>query len=230
MSTVLITGANRGIGLEFVKQYLDEGDTVLACCRDPGSADELSALAGQFDALSLHRLDVSQADQIDELAATLDGTGLDVLINNAGIYGPKGLSFDEINEQDWLDVFTVNSIAPFMVTRALLPHLKKGGVKKIAVLSSKMGSVADNDSGGSYLYRSSKSAINQVVKSLSHDLKDSGMRVVALHPGWVQTSMGGPQALITTQQSVTGLRKVISDLDDERSGGFFAYDGAVVPW
>ncbi|MAM87356.1 MAG: short-chain dehydrogenase [unclassified Hahellaceae] len=230
MSSVLITGANRGIGLEFAKQYLEEGATVLACCRDPESADELSALARQHDALTIFKLDVTQADQIGELAASLVGTALDVLINNAGVYGPKGMDFSDINEQDWLDVLSVNSIAPFMVARALLPQLKNGKLKKIAVVSSKMGSVAENSSGGSYLYRSSKSAVNQVVKSLAHDLKDGGLRVVALHPGWVQTDMGGPQALITTEESVKGLRKVIAELDDDRSGEFFAYNGAVVPW
>ena len=230
MTTVLITGANRGIGLEFVKQYLHEGVTVHACCRDPASAEELSALEQKHDSLSVHELDVTKADQIQALADSLGDTALDVLINNAGIYGPKSISFAEIEEAEWLEVFSVNAIAPFMVTRALLPQLKKGKLKKTAVISSKMGSVEENSSGGSYLYRSSKSAVNQVVKSLSHDLKDSGLRVVALHPGWVQTDMGGPQALIPPEQSVSGLRKVIDDLDDERSGSFFAYDDAVVPW
>lgn len=225
MHTVLITGASRGIGLEFTRQYLARGSRVIACCRNPSSASALQAMAGQ--ALEVVGLDVSDSAAVAGLPAKLPGEHLDLFINNAGIYGDRqGLA--DADWDEWLDVMSVNVIAPLMLTRVLLPLMAANG--KLVYLSSKMGSIADNSGGGAYVYRSSKTALNQVVKSLSIDLASRGLSAAALHPGWVQTDMGGPNALIDTATSVGGLMRVIDRLDAASSGRFFNYDGQEIPW
>ena len=228
--TVLITGCNRGLGLEMARQYAADGWQVHACCRHPAQAEDLQALAAQTPAIKLHTLDISDDRQITALAQALDGTAIDLLINNAGVYGPKGLTLAELDRQTWQLVLDINTISPVLLTRAFLPHLLAGEGKKIAFLSSKMGSLDDNTSGGSYLYRSGKSALNQMAKSLSIDLAEEGIAVVALHPGWVLTDMGGPNALITAQQSVAGMRQVIDQLNADTSGSFIAFDGQLIGW
>ncbi|MFC1674235.1 SDR family oxidoreductase, partial [Pseudomonadota bacterium] len=220
MPTVLVTGANRGLGLEFARQYATEGWRVLATCRAPDHATELNALDGDVEVIAL---DVCAFDAVAKLAGELSGTAIDVLINNAGIYGPKGASLDAMDAsaaQVWEQVMRTNVMAPLFVTRSFAPHVAASELKRVAVLSSKMGSMADNTSGGSYIYRSSKAAVNALVKSLSHDLSADGILVAALHPGWVLTDMGGPSALIDAQQSVSGMRRVIQGLDVTSSGGF----------
>jgi len=229
-STVLITGCNRGLGLEMARQYAHEGWQVHACARDLDSAIELKALAQNQTSITLHQLDVADDNQISALASQLSGTAIDLLINNAGVYGPKGLSLDQLDRQTWLDVLNINTVSPLMVVRAFLPNLRNGAMKKVAILSSKMGSLEDNTSGGSHIYRSGKAAVNQVVKSLSIDLAGEGIQTVALHPGWVLTDMGGPNALITANQSVGGMRRVIERLNDATNGKFIAYDGQIIPW
>ena len=225
MHTVLIIGASRGIGLEFTRQYLARGSRVIACCRNPSSASALQAMAGQ--ALEVVGLDVSDSAAVAGLPAKLPGEHLDLFINNAGIYGDRqGLA--DADWDEWLDVMSVNVIAPLMLTRVLLPLMAANG--KLVYLSSKMGSIADNSGGGAYVYRSSKTALNQVVKSLSIDLASRGLSAAALHPGWVQTDMGGPNALIDTATSVGGLMRVIDRLDAASSGRFFNYDGQEIPW
>jgi len=225
MHTVLITGASRGIGLESTRQYLARGSRVIACCRNPSSASALQAMAGQ--ALEVVGLDVSDSAAVAGLPAKLPGEHLDLFINNAGIYGDhQGLA--DADWDEWLDVMSVNVIAPLMLTRVLLPLMADNG--KLVYLSSKMGSIADNSGGGAYVYRSSKTALNQVVKSLSIDLASRGLSAAALHPGWVQTDMGGPNALIDTATSVGGLMRVIDRLDAASSGRFFNYDGQEIPW
>lgn len=228
--TVLITGCNRGLGLEMARQYAADGWQVHACCRAPAQAGQLQTLAIEFPAIRLHTLDISDDSQITALAQALAGTTIDLLINNAGVYGPKGLALAELDRKTWQQVLDINTISPVLLTRAFLPHLLAGKGKKIAFLSSKMGSLDDNTSGGSYLYRSGKSALNQMVKSLSIDLAGEGVQVVALHPGWVLTDMGGPNALITAQQSVAGMRQVIDQLNAESSGDFVAFDGQPIGW
>jgi len=227
MKTVVISGANRGIGLEFVKQYLACGYQVAACCRDPEKAESLQALAcAQLQVLPL---DVTDARSIEQLPGLLSGRAISLFINNAGIYGERQ-SLDEIEEQQWLEVFRVNTIAPLLLTRALLPLMDRQAPGKLVYLSSKMGSIADNSGGGIYIYRTSKTALNQVIKSLSIDLASEGLLVAALHPGWVQTDMGGPSADIDTLTSVTGMRALIKSLDASGSGGFYNYDGSIIPW
>jgi len=212
------------------RQYAADGWQVHACCRHPAQAEDLQALAAQTPAIKLHTLDISDDRQITALAQALDGTAIDLLINNAGVYGPKGLALAELDRQTWQLVLDINTISPVLLTRAFLPHLLAGEGKKIAFLSSKMGSLDDNTSGGSYLYRSGKSALNQMAKSLSIDLAEEGIAVVALHPGWVLTDMGGPNALITAQQSVAGMRQVIDQLNADTSGSFIAFDGQLIGW
>jgi len=229
-NTVLITGCNRGLGLEMVRQYAGHGWKVHACARSLDDAVELQALASAQHSVQLHALDVTQDSDIEKLAESLAGESLDLLINNAGVYGPKGLPMESLDRQTWLDVLNVNTVSPLMVTRALLPNLRAAGSARVAIVSSKMGSMDDNTSGGSYIYRSGKSAVNAVGKSLSVDLKDEGIAVVVLHPGWVLTDMGGPSALITAMQSVDGMRKVIDGLTLENSGRFVAFDGKAINW
>jgi len=225
---VLITGANRGIGLEFTKQYAQDGWNVLACCRDIQHASALQALASAHINIRLLPLDVTDFAQIDALALQLKNEMIDVLINNAGIYPESNLG--DVDTEHWLEAFKINSIAPLKMATAFTAHIAKSKLKKIATLSSKMGSMGDNTSGGSYIYRSTKAAANMVMKSLSIDLQSAGIAVVTLHPGWVLTDMGGSNALIDTQTSVTGLRKVITNANLNNTGKFIAFDGKEIDW
>ncbi len=226
--TVLITGTNRGIGLEFTKQYAEAGWKVLACSRAPASSDALNKLADMHSNIQLYTLDVGDFEQIDALATQLNNVSIDVLINNAGIYPSSNIS--SASADAWLDGFKINTVAPFKVATAFKAHIANSKLKKLATLSSKMGSLDDNTSGGSYIYRSTKTAVNMVMKSLSVDLADAGIAVVTLHPGWVQTDMGGPNGLINKQTSVNGLRKVIDNLSLSNTGKFIAYDGKEIAW
>ncbi|KJY74534.1 short-chain dehydrogenase [Vibrio coralliilyticus] len=226
MKTVLITGANRGIGLSLVKNYHAQGWQVHATYRSEKSSQDLLELEG--DNLTCHPLDVTDYQGLSEFANALPA--LDVLINNAGYYGPKGYGFGNTDIDEWRKVLEINTIAPLKLVEALFPNLQKGQLKKIACLSSKVGSMTENTSGGGYIYRSSKAALNSVVKSLSNDLSSQDFTVLALHPGWVQTEMGGPNALIDTQTSAAGLVEVIESADISRSGEFINYDGSALPW
>ena len=226
MQQLLIIGANRGIGLEFTQQYLAQGWHVYATYRkQPG--DGLNALV--CNQLTLVPLDVTEDDNIAALQEQLKGISLDLIINNSGLFGPRDQTLGKVSRQQWLEVLNVNSIAPLMLAQALQSNLsaKRG---TFAVLSSRMGSIEGNDGGALYLYRSSKAAVNQVVKSLSIDLKQFGINVVALHPGWVQTDMGGANASINTHTSVNGLRQVITKIVPANSGQFINYDGTAIAW
>jgi len=225
---VLITGANRGIGLEFSRQYAEAGWKVIACCRDLKQATGLQELVNIYPDIQVYALDVADFAAIEALALALKDVKIDVLINNAGVYPHSDL--DHADPEQWLHAFKVNSMAPFKMATAFTPHIAASRLKKLVTLSSKMGSLDDNTSGGSYLYRTSKVAANMVMKSLSIDLQAYGISVAVLHPGWVQTEMGGPDALIDTQTSVSGLRKVIEHLNLDNTGRFIAYDGKVINW
>jgi NAD(P)-dependent dehydrogenase (short-subunit alcohol dehydrogenase family) len=226
--SVLITGASRGIGLEFTKQYAADGWRVLACCRHPQSAIALQELTQANANIKIHTLDVADFAQIDALATQLKDESIDVLINNAGVYPSS--NFGDTNYDDWTNGFKVNSMAPLKMVEAFVQHITRGQLKKIATITSKMGSIDDNTSGESYSYRSSKCAVNMVMKSMSIDLKPYGISVVTLHPGWVQTDMGGSNALISAQTSVTGLRNAIANLSLANTGRFIAYDGKAINW
>ncbi len=230
MATVLITGTNRGIGLEFVKQFLAREDTVLATCRDMGSATELRQLKNDTRKLHIFELDVSSQKSMEDLTLQLAGHAIDIFINNAGVYGPRDSTFGKVSANEWAKVLQVNAKAPMILTQLLIDNLRDGSDKKLIYITSKMGSIDDNKGGGSYVYRSSKAALNAVVKSISVDLRDSGFSVAVLHPGWVQTDMGGPNALIDVTTSVSKMIDVIDNLNFHNSGSFFNYDGGIIPW
>ena len=228
--SILITGTNRGIGLEFVKHYLKNNEKIIATCRNKHSAKDLLELENTTSNLSLVELDVSNPNSINEFISKIAGLPIDTFINNAGVFGPRNIEFGNFNAKEWLDVFKVNTIAPLLITQKILKNLRLGKDKKLAFISSKVGSIEDNTEGGMYIYRTSKTALNQVIKSLSIDLKEENFIVVALHPGWVQTDMGGPNALIDTKTSVKGMIEVIDNLTPKNSGKFYNYDGSTIPW
>lgn len=232
MKTVLITGANRGIGLEFTRQYALDSWRVLACSRHPEKSDELNKLAAQYpDQIKVYALDVADHVQIERLAQVLAEESIDILVNNAGVYPDSDKSgFGHTDYAEWLQAFRINTMAPLKMAETFATHIARSQQKIIVTITSQMGSVADNGSGGSYLYRSSKAAVNMVVKSLAVDLKPLGVAAVVFHPGWVKTDMGGVNAMISTEQSVSGMRKVIGSLTIADSGKFLAYDGRVIPW
>ena len=181
--------------------------------------------------ISVHALSVEDGAQIKELAQHLDGQPIDLLINNAGRYSGREFGiFGQTDTAEWIKSFEVNSIAPLKMAEAFVEHVGRSQMKTIVIITSKMGSVGDNSSGGSYLYRSSKAAVNIVAKSLSIDLRPRGIKVALLHPGWVKTDMGGPNALITAEESVSAMLSLIGRSGWQDSGKFLAFDGAEIPW
>ena len=227
MPTVFITGASRGLGLEFARQYCTDDWRVIATCRDPAKAETLSAIGG---GLRIEALDVDDGASIALLAEKLKGESIDVLINNAGIFGPKDLTRDNVDYDAWGRVFRTNVMGPLAVSSALLPNVEKSEGKSIATVTSRMGSIGDTTEGEEYIYRSSKAAVNMVMTCLANELAGDGVKVVLLHPGWVKTDMGGPDAAIDAKESVTGMRAVIAGLKESDSGGFLNYDGTEIPW
>jgi NAD(P)-dependent dehydrogenase (short-subunit alcohol dehydrogenase family) len=238
MPTVLLTGASRGIGLEFALQYAGAGWQVHACCRDPGAAHDLAGIAETAAGrLHIHRLDVADFHGIEELADKLDSTPIDVLINNAGTFGrfPFALSnaeqaFGRSEYHDWADVYRVNVFAPMKMAESFVDHIASSEQKKLITISSTMGSIGTNSYGGFYVYRSSKTAVNSLMKCLAIDLAGRGITVLPLHPGWVRTDMGGPDAEIDVETSVAGMREVIDSVTMKDSGRFLDYLGAEIPW
>ncbi|MFA5985691.1 MAG: SDR family oxidoreductase [Methylococcaceae bacterium] len=231
MATVLITGANRGLGLEFCRQYAAVGWQVIACCREPGQALALYKLSEQYTNIQIEALDVGNFGQIDALSQKLATISLDVLINNAGIYADKrGNGFGALDYQAWTTSFLINSQAPLKMAEAFLPQVLRSEKKLIVGVSSLMGSMADNTSGGSMLYRSSKAALNSALKSLALELKAEKVGVIIFHPGWVKTDMGGANALIEADECITGMRAIIEQFTLAQTGGFIKYDGKVLPW
>jgi NAD(P)-dependent dehydrogenase (short-subunit alcohol dehydrogenase family) len=229
--TVLITGANRGIGLEFVRQFARGGSQVIACCREPTSASALNTLMQESDGkVTVHRLDVANRAQREDLRRELGDTPIDLLINNAGVYGQRDATFGNIDEQQWLETFAINAIAPIKLSEALVENVARGRRKIIASISSQMGSIADNSSGGHYVYRSSKAALNAAMKSMALDLQSRGVIAAILHPGWVKTDLGGPNALISVEESVDYMRATLERVTLKDSGTFFDIDGSVMPW
>lgn len=228
---VLITGANRGIGLEMVRYAMQQGWRVFACCRDPHNADNLFNIARLSNGrISVHIADMLELATVQALSYELRHEPIDILINNAGIYGSDKNTFGAVDVDSWLQTFQVNSIAPLKMVEAFSEQLMMGQRKIVACMSSKMGSMADNGYGNSYIYRSSKAALNAVVKSLSIDLKEKGVISVALHPGWVKTEMGGPNAEISTAECVTQIFTNLSTLTINDSGRFIDIDGTDIPW
>ena len=228
MTTVLITGANRGIGLEFAKQYAEEGATVIACCRAPEKADALQAMT-KTKGIEVSPLDVTEPKSVEALKAALDGRPIDILINNAGVSGPRREPKNSIDFAGWVGTFTTNSIAPMLVAVALHDNLKAGKLKKLVTITSMMGSISGHG-GGAYAYRASKAAVNSVMHGLSKDWAKDGIAVGIYHPGWVKTDMGGASAPVTPEESVKGLRAQIARLSATNSGTYLDYTGKEIAW
>jgi len=228
--TYLITGGNRGIGLEFTRELLSRGESVLVTARNPESAAELKALkADHPDRLTIFALDIADVQSIDAFVKALSDQTIDVLINNAGTLERCG-ALGEIDYEVIARSFEVNTIGTLRLTEALLPALRRASGAKIVNLSSKMGSIEENTSGGSYAYRASKAALNMVTRSLAHDLAGEDIIAFVVHSGWVQTRMGGPNALIDTETSVSNLLDVIDKADASISGTFQEWNGNTVAW
>ena len=240
MPTLLITGANRGIGLEFTRQYAADKWDVVACCRAPGKAAALQELAKAHPAIRIETLDVTNGASIAALADKMKDTPIDILLNNAGIYsgaggetsaisGDKSQEFGSLDAAAWEQVLRVNTIAPIMVSEALVPQLQKGMGKKIINITSRMGSLTAMKPG-SIAYRSSKAALNGAMRAIADTAQAIGLTIVNFHPGWVRTDMGSARADLTAEQSVISMRKVISALKSENNGQFLNYDGQIIPW
>jgi NAD(P)-dependent dehydrogenase (short-subunit alcohol dehydrogenase family) len=240
MPTVLITGANRGLGLEFVRQYAADNWAVIAVCRNPSKADELQKLMSKHNSVRIEALDTADMASIKTLTEKLDDIEIDVLINNAGVFSggvfsgsatkvDKGQEFGSLDAEAWDKVLRINTIAPIMMTEALLPHLQRSKDAKVINITSKMGSI-DEMGSGYIAYRTSKAALNAAMRVVMHDLKSKGVTIVNLHPGWVQTDMGGKEAPLQPEASIKGMRKVIAGLTPKDSGQFIGYDGKVIPW
>jgi len=228
--TVLITGANRGSGLALARGYAAEGWRVHACCRHPDKAKELEALQAEAgDRLAIHRLDVTDGLKVANLSRELAEAAIDLLINNAGVGGPR-TGFGETDYDSWQPVIGINTFAPLRMAERFVEQVARSERKLIVSVSSGMGSIAMNDAGGHYPYRASKAALNMVVKGLSADLAARGIIPVALSPGWVQTDMGGSGAELTPEESVAGMRAVIDGLTPADSGRFLNYQGEDRPW
>jgi NAD(P)-dependent dehydrogenase (short-subunit alcohol dehydrogenase family) len=225
LPTALITGANRGIGLEFVRQYAAEGWSVIATARAPEEAAELQSLSG---AVEVEALALADYEQVERFAARLDGSPLDLVIANAGTSDPKQID-GAGDARAWEEMMRVNLISPILLARALTPHLA-GSRGKLVAITSRMGSIADNGSGGYIPYRASKAALNAAWKSLAIELKPRGVTAAMLHPGWVHTRMGGPNAPLQAAEAVSAMRATIAELGPDRSGAFINYDGTPIPW
>jgi len=241
--SVLVTGTNRGVGLELVHQLADKCEHVFAACRNPSEANALNEISQQHTNVVVMQIDVTKEEDIaacvSSISQTVGETGLSCLINNAGQIHRGNLV--ETTAEDMRRLYAVNVIGPAMIAKACLPLLRKassvcGGsdmsVSRAAILniSSKVGSIADNSSGGKYAYRMSKAALNMFTKNLSIELKPDGILAVNIHPGWVQTDMGGANATTSAEQSVAGILSVASSFSETHNGGFYGWNGENIPW
>jgi len=220
MSVVVVTGANRGIGLEMCRKFRSRGEDVIAVCRTS------SAALSELDLRVEDGVDVTDMASVNSLAARLEGTRIRLLVNNAGVLFSGGL--DSLNEDEIRMQFEVNSFGPLRVTSSLRGLLEEGS--KVAIVTSRMGSISDNDSGGAYGYRMSKAAVNAVGKSLSIDLRGEGIAVVLLHPGWVRTEMTRGSGLIEAAEAAAGLIARMDALTIEDTGSFWHQNGDALPW
>jgi NAD(P)-dependent dehydrogenase (short-subunit alcohol dehydrogenase family) len=231
MTTVLISGANRGIGLEFVRQYAADGADVIATCRKPDEAQALNAIAkSSAGKVTVQVLDVADTASVAALKAQLGDRAIDILVANAGVYGgDRQHKLGDIDYDAWLDVFNTNSLGPLRLAEAFAGNLKAGSDKKLIAVTSAMGSTAENG-GGFFAYRSSKAGLNNIWTGVALALKDDGIVCVVMHPGWVKTDMGGPSAHLEPKDSVAAMRKVIAGLNLGDTGTFRRFDGGELPW
>lgn len=232
MSSILVTGSNRGLGLEWVRQYAALGWRVYATCRFPDQADALQQLSAQFPDVSLHRLDVTHDEDIQALAESLQNTSLDILVNNAGVYFERW-GKDKLGSIDytaWSDTYQVNVLGAIRSTEALRHCLARGNKRLVVMTTSHMGSLAEIAAPNDYAYRSSKAALNAVVRGLVHELASSGIGILLVHPGWVRTRMGGNQGRYSVTESVDNMRKLVDNFRQQDSGRFYRCDGQLIPW
>lgn len=233
MPTVLVTGASRGLGLEFVRQYAMAGWQVIACARNPDTMRDLAS-----ECTLLRKLDVLDPSTIAGLADALAERPIDVLLNNAGTMGAQSFAKHGLNIQrfghsdyaDWEDIFRVNVLGPMRMAEAFVEHVAASKRKIIVTLTSMVGSIGTNRAGGLYAYRSSKAAVNAIMKSMSIDLAGRGIIATPIHPGWAKTEMGGPNAVVDPVDAVAGVRRVIDGLTPEKAGRFWQFDGTEMPW
>ncbi|HJL92905.1 MAG TPA: SDR family oxidoreductase [Woeseiaceae bacterium] len=235
MKTVLVTGANRGIGLEFVRQYSSEGNFVIAVSRTDDDIGALNSLSKDRN-VRIEIADVSDFLCIDVLSEKLKDFPIDIIINNAGLFGPKAMtdndlrqSFGHMDYDIWRKILNINTLAPFKITESFIEHLRAGSEKKVVTISSSVASLLEAESGIN-AYRTSKCAVNMVMASLAKELKEEGIKIGIYCPGWVSTRMGGEKAPITPKISVSGMRKLIIDLTLDKSGAFYRYNGEQIPW
>lgn len=222
--TVLVTGANRGLGLEFARQLHAAGATVIATARKPEAAEELQALG-----VRVVQLDVTDEASVAAMAAALDGAPLDVLLNNAGIFTERG-DFESADPAAVLKVYDVNTVGPMRVTQALLPNLRSGQRKLVMNMSSGLGSIQNNTSGSFAGYRASKAALNMMTHTMAVEMTDENFIVIAMSPGWVRTDMGGENATLSPTESIRGMLDTMAPLTAAATGKFFSHDGTELPW
>lgn len=227
---IVVTGANRGIGLELARRYLERGDQVEAAVRRPDAAEALGALAGPAGGrLRIHACDVSDDASVRAFAAGLGEVAVDLLINNAGV-GGRRQRLGSLDFEDIARTIGTNALGPLRVTEALLPHLRRGSARKIVHVTSGMGSIADNTSGGSHGYRMSKAALNMACRSMAVDLRGEGFTAIVVNPGWVKTDMGGPQATTPVEESARLMIELFDRIGPDQTGTFFDYRGHTWPW
>lgn len=227
MERVLITGASRGIGLELTHQFLEQGYQVIATYRGKPSTQQQAL--GDYSGLTLFELEVTSDESIGQLVTHLADKTLDIVINNAGVIGPQQQALMSVDASSWQDTFAINTIAPLMISRALINNLTQAANPRIVTISSNMGSLSE-DSLGMYAYRSSKAALNKVMKLMAAELKQKGITVCPVHPGWVQTDMGGESASLTVSESASGIVDVVRNLSLDQSGQFLTWHGERHPW
>jgi NAD(P)-dependent dehydrogenase (short-subunit alcohol dehydrogenase family) len=230
MSSVLVTGANRGLGLEWCRQYAETDWRVFATCRHPETADALRELERRHSRLSVHRLDVAEPESVYALRAELQEESIDVLVNNAGVYLEKYAPTASLRYDEWQRTLEVNALSPVRVTEALLDLVARSQRRLVVAISSHMGSISEIGAAGDTYYRSSKAALNAAMKGLSIALRERGIGVLLLHPGWVRTRMGGWDAPLTPAESVAGMRSLVDAFSLSQSGCFLRYDGTQIPW
>lgn len=229
MPSILITGANRGLGLEFAKQYAESGYRVFAAVREPHKAEALTALAARHPELSIHALAITEVASVRALADALAGTPIDILLNNAGWYGPKRQTIGQLDFDGLVETLQVNTVAPLRMVEAFLPHVEKSERKLLIAITSGMGSIAESG-GGFYAYRASKAALNMTFHNLALDLKPRGITSVVINPGWVKTDMGGAGAQLEPRDAIGKMRTIFDGLTIADSGKFLNYRGGTLPW
>ena len=229
MSTIMIVGASRGIGLELTKQYADAGDNVIACVRDTGASPKLDEIASDSENINIEQLDVADPNSIASAAESIGDISIDSVIIVAGALGGEHQSIDDIDIEEWHRTLDTNTIGPMKIASAFKSNMVASGNVNLMILSSQLAA-STWPLGGSYIYSSTKAAVSKVGQILAIDWAEDPITVSIMHPGWVQTDMGGPHAEITAEESALGIRSVIQGLTKEDSGNFYKWNGEIHPW